>query len=221
MSALRQALEEELRRFSAEDAHGEVCVLGDGKPLREAAEAGEVSLSPRDQGAARTVVQFLLDGMKDERGVHAESLVAMMGGIVGRAALREYEPEWRGVDAKFTVLLIEDVNRDLLRISEFIESIYGGNSPEPIVVAEELPEIHAPNAGVLRFIEKGHAKVDAGLSQVEVEPGQKRWVLAYALIQVLAMTREALPPPAAFRLALRYMVRAAKTPAAHLPALKP
>jgi hypothetical protein len=219
---LRKALLSELERYSAQDARGDVCVLNDGKPLRPGACAErEIQLSPLDQGAARATNDFLIQGMKDEQGVHAESMIAMLGGLLGRRLLMEHRSEWENVGPQFTAIYIEDVNQALFETAGFIESIYGQRTKAALAVADTVPDENSPNPAVLNSLPSVLEKLESGLAQAKVEAARTRWVLAFALILALEMTGEALANATALRLALRYMVRGAKTPAAHLKALAP
>jgi hypothetical protein len=217
---LDAALTEELKRFSAVDAHGEVCVLNDGKLLRPAARPEAVALTALDEGAARATIDFVIATLKDERGVHAETAVAFLSAVLGRALLAEYRAEWEKVDPKFTAIFIEDLNQDLFLAAQFLGHVCSQKLPGPLTVAAEIPEENRPDPQALPASPAAWKKLESGMAAAGTMPSQGRWILAYALALLLEMTAQALPTATALRIALRSLVRSAKTPDGHLAALK-
>ena len=203
------------------DARGEVCVLNDGKLVRAREEgAMKISLGPPEQRAAQAVLQTLNAALQDENGVHAESALTVMGGLIGQSLLMDYREDWSSVGPQFRAVFIEDVNQDLFECAQFLNSLLAKRLPGIGAAAAEIPEDHLPHPEALAGVNEGRPVIEDALEAGEVPAGQKRWVLLFALGELLGMTAAALHPGIGLRLALRAMVRASKTPPAHLAALE-
>lgn len=211
------ALLEEIKRFSAQEAKGEVVVLDEGQLLHpEARQPHRVSLSSQDQVGAKQSIEYLIGALRDEKGVHAETIVAVLGAVLGHVLLERYRREWEALEPKFSAIFIEDVNQDLLDTTDFMASVHAqrGGSLE---VASDVSEAHLPQKGVSLGVAAAASQMSSGLQSNGIDPEQVRWILAFALLGVLDMTKQVLPTPVGLRLAFRHMVRGSKTPPAHLP----
>lgn len=211
------ALLEEIKRFSSQEAKGEVVVLNEGQLLRpEARQPQKVSLSTQDQVGAKQSIEYLIGALRDDKGVHAETIVAVLGAVVGQVLFERYRREWETLEPKFSSIFIEDVNQDLLDSTDFMASVHAqrGGSLE---VAADVPEEHLPKKGVSLVVASAASQMTTGLQSTGIDPAQVRWILPYALLGILDMTKQVLPTPVGLRLAFRHMVRGAKTPPAHLP----
>ena len=212
---------EEIERFSAEDARGKVCVLKDGELLRARPEGRmKITLGPKEQAAADAAIQLLIAGLKDEDGVHVESALTVVGGLIGQFLLLEYRPEWEDVDPECRAVFIEDVDQDLFECAQFLDSLLARRLPGIGGVAAEIPADNVPRPNSLPTAGQALPDIERCLASRGIAGEQRRWVLVFVLGELLAKTAAALHPGIGLRLALRAMVRASKTPAAHLGALE-
>jgi hypothetical protein len=203
------------------------------RPSRENATDMQASTQMIDSAitcASSEIAKFLIESYRNERGVHAETILAAAAALAGEFALRAVEPVlpetgWV-ISDKINPLLFEDERRGkatlwtVVRTGAERAGAAPEDLPDPVAVVARvaaavggspfpplsIPDRHYPHEWSPNACPRLRGGIEKIAAEQGLSAGDTAMALAYAIALLIAQTKDVLPPAIAATLALEVMV---------------